>query len=243
MQTTTKPQDATPMSVAAIEAALEAMSVAGDIGPGAHVNESSIATQLGVSRAPVREACRLLERAGLVHIRPNQGTFVRALDIAEVVHLFDIRASLGRLAGRSAAAAIDAPHLKALHALLTKMDKAAAQRDADAYINLNLAFHTALYDATGNTRLAALDQAIGKELRIYRRHGLAFGGGLRVSNREHRSIVDALEQGDCERAGAELERHIEGGRDRFLRAMSATGRLALQDSVQTDKPEIGQRRS
>lgn len=219
------------MSVPAIEAAVEAMIVAGDLEPGAHVNESSIATQLGVGRASVREACRLLERAGLVHIRPNQGTFVRTLDVAEVVHLFDIRASLGRLAGRSAAAAIDARQLEALHALLRQMDDAAAQGDADAYINLNIAFHTALYESTGNARLAALDQSIGKELRIYRRHGLAHGGGLRVSNREHRSIVDALEQGDCERAGNELERHIEGGRDRFLRAMSATGRLALQDSA------------
>jgi DNA-binding GntR family transcriptional regulator len=234
MQSAAKRQDRAPLSVSAIEASVEAMIIAGELEPGAHVNESSIAAQLGVGRASVREACRLLERAGLVHIRPNQGTFVRTIDIAEVVHLFDIRASLGRLAGRSAAAAIDAKQLAALHALLAKLDEAAAGGDADAYITLNLAFHTALYEATGNARLAALDQAIGKELRIYRRHGLAHGGGLRVSNREHRSIVEALEQGDCERAGNELERHIAGGRDRFLRAMSATGRLALQDGA--DRP-------
>ena len=62
---------------------------------------------------------------------------------------------------------------------------------------------------------------MGKELRIYRRHGLEFGGGLAVSNVEHRAILAAVERGDRLDAGTELERHIQNGRDRFIRAMSA----------------------
>ena len=89
----------------------------------------------------------------------------------------------------------------------------------------------ALYDATGNTRLAALDAQMGKELRIYRRHGLAFGGGLAVSNVEHRAILAAVEQGDRVAAGRELEKHIQNGRDRFIRAMSATGQLVLKEAA------------
>jgi DNA-binding GntR family transcriptional regulator len=111
--------------------------------------------------------------------------------------------------------------------LIAELDVAARDRDADRYIALNLDLHAAIYDAAANPRLAALDRAMGKELRLYRRHGLAFGGGLLISNQEHRVIVAAIAEGDCERAGRELRRHIEGGRDRFLRAMSATGALAL----------------
>ncbi|MBS0318974.1 MAG: FCD domain-containing protein [Proteobacteria bacterium] len=222
---------ASAASVDDIERRLEAMIVAGAFAPGEHLNESALAGQFGVSRAPVREACRLLERSGLVNIRPHHGAFVRALELDEVVNLFDIRASLGRLAGESAAANITQRALAALRGMLDTLDTAAEAGDADRYVALNLEFHEALYAATGNARLAALDRAMGKELRLYRRHGLAFGGGLRVSNREHRDIVEALERGDRARAGTMLERHIEGGRDRFLRAMAASGRLVLQPSA------------
>ena len=55
------------------------------------------------------------------------------------------------------------------------------------------------------------------------------GGGLAVSNVEHRTILAAVEQGDCLAAGRELEKHIQNGRDRFIRAMSATGQLVLTE--------------
>lgn len=222
-------QESSEPAVVQIERELEAMIVSGEYPPGAHINENALASRLGVSRAPVREACRLLERAGLVRIVPHQGAFVASLSLSEVVHLFDIRASLGRLAGEQAAAAIDGERLAALRELMAEMDAIAKLRDANRYIALNLEFHACLYEATGNTRLAALDRQLGNELRIYRRHGLAHGGGLLVSNQEHRMILDAIERGDRTEAGSRLAAHIEGGRDRFLRAMSATGQLILQE--------------
>lgn len=110
---------------------------------------------------------------------------------------------------------------------MTDMDAASREANGARYIELNITFHAHLYEATGNARLAALDAQMGKELRIYRQHGLEFGGGLAVSNIEHRTILDAVERGDCAAAGRELERHILNGRDRFIRAMSATGQLVL----------------
>jgi DNA-binding GntR family transcriptional regulator len=219
------------MSVARIEKEIERLIMDGTYPPGAHLNESALATEIGVGRATIREACRLLERAGLVRILPNHGTYVAALTLTQIVDLFDIRASLARLAGQRAAATIDATHLDALRSMMDEMDAVARRRDADRYVEFNLQFHAALYRATGNERLAALDDSIGKELRIYRRLGLAFGGGLFISNQEHREILSAVERGDCEAAGNALERHILGGRDRFLRAMSATGQLALRTTA------------
>jgi DNA-binding GntR family transcriptional regulator len=224
------------MSVARIEKEIERLIVGGVYPPGAHLNESALAAEIGVGRASIREACRLLERAGLVRIVPNQGAYVSALTLPQIVDLFDIRASLARLAGQRAAATIDATHLDALRSTMDEMDEVARKRDADRYVELNLQFHAALYQATGNQRLAMLDESIGKELRIYRRHGLAFGGGLLISNQEHREIFGAIERGNCEVAGAALEKHILGGRDRFLRAMSATGQLALRNSGTTGGP-------
>jgi DNA-binding GntR family transcriptional regulator len=212
-----------------IERELEGLILRGDYAPGDRINENALAARLGVSRAPVREACRLLQRSGLVDIVPNQGAFVRSLSLHEIVNLFDIRGCLGRLAGEQAAAAINRKQLDQLRTLMVDMDAASREANAARYIELNIAFHAHLYEATGNARLAALDAQMGKELRLYRQHGLEFGGGLAVSNIEHRTILDAIERGDCAAAGRELEKHILNGRDRFIRAMSATGQLVLDD--------------
>lgn len=218
----------TTMTVEEIESELEKAILDGEFEPGKRINENALAARLGVSRAPVREACRRLERAGLIRIIPNQGAVVTSLSLQEVVQLFDVRAALGRLAGEEAAASMDDAHLKSLRGLMAEMDRAALERDANRYTGLNLDFHACLYEATGNARLAALDLSIGKEMRSYRHHSLAYGGGLAVSNQEHRAILAAIERGDCEQAGLLLFQHIRNGRDRFLRAMSATGRLALE---------------
>jgi DNA-binding GntR family transcriptional regulator len=220
-----------------IELELERSIVAGEYPPGARLNENAVAARFGVSRAPVREACRLLERAGLVDIVLHQGPIVRKLSLAEIVDLFDVRACLGRLAGQLAAAAMTRAILDDLRVRIADLDDASRKGDAERYIALNIEFHTVLYAATGNARLAALDEQMGKELRTYRRYGLAFGGGLAVSNLEHRAVLAAVESGDREAAGAEMERHIQNGRDRFIRAMSASGQLVVKDN------EVGKTRS
>jgi DNA-binding GntR family transcriptional regulator len=214
-----------------LEHELERLILEGEYQPGARINENALAARFDVSRGAVREACRLLQRSGLVNIVPNQGSFVCALSVAEIVNLFDIRACLGRLAGRLAAATVTRQAQQEMRDLIAAMDDASRASDADRYIGLNIAFHAVLYGTTGNAQLAALDAQMGKQLRIYRRHGLEFGGGLAVSNVEHRAILAAIERGDCEAAGHEVEKHIENGRDRFIRAMTATGRLVLKENI------------
>jgi len=214
-----------------LELELERLILQGEYQPGARINENALAGRFDVSRGAVREACRLLQRSGLVNIVPNQGSFVCALSVAEIVSLFDVRACLGRLAGRLAAATVTRAALREMRDLIDAMDEASRASDADRYISLNIAFHATLYSTTCNAQLVTLDAQMGKQLRIYRRHGLEFGGGLAVSNVEHRSILAAIERGDCDAAGYEVEKHIENGRDRFIRAMSATGQLVLKDST------------
>jgi DNA-binding GntR family transcriptional regulator len=214
-----------------IERELEALILTGEYPPGSRINENALAVRFDVSRAPVREACRLLQRAGLVRIVPNQGSFARDLSLPEIVDLFDVRSCLGRLAGELAAGAMTRAGMQELRSLIAAMNEASKVSDAECYIGLNIAFHSTLYAATGNARLAVLDAQMGKEMRIYRRHGLEFGGGLAVSNLEHCAILAAIERGDRHAAGVELEKHIQNGRDRFIRAMSATGQLVLKDNM------------
>src|SRR5664280_1975232 len=114
-----------PISTAdRIGAELEALILNGEYQPGARINENALAARFGVSRAPVREACRLLQRTGLIDIVPNQGSFVCELSVAEIVDLFDVRACLGRLAGQLAAAAVTRAVLQDMRELIASMDEA-----------------------------------------------------------------------------------------------------------------------
>ena len=81
---------------------LERLVMAGGIAPGERINESQLANRLGVSRAPIREACRQLEKYGLVEVRKNKGTFIRDIKIDEALELYDIRAALEALAAEKA---------------------------------------------------------------------------------------------------------------------------------------------
>ena len=162
-----------PISTAdRLELELERLILNGEYRPGARINENALAARFDVSRGAVREACRLLQRSGLVNIVPNQGSFVCVLSVTEIVNLFDVRACLGRLAGRLAAATVTRAALQDLRELIEAMDDASHASDDERYISLNIGFHATLYATTGNAQLATLDAQMGKQLRIYRRHGL-----------------------------------------------------------------------
>ena len=108
-----------------------------------------------------------------------------------------------------------------LDQLVGKMDEAAARGNVDTYLPLNLQFHAALYGLADNQRVAALDQELGNELLVYRRRGLASGGGLAVSNIEHRQILTALAGGNAAELKRLFQRHINGGKQRFLDAIGS----------------------
>lgn len=193
---------------------LERMILEGELPPGARLNELALAARLGVSRGPVREAVRGLDRSGLVVTVVNQGSFVRQLSEAEALHLYDLRAALtghacATLAGRASAA-----QRAALQRLVAAMDEAAEGEAAPRYYALNLEFHAALLELAGNPRAARLYEDLGKELSLYCRRALLSPEQMRDSNTEHAAMLAALGQGpDAARAAAEA--HIRGGWRRF----------------------------
>lgn len=217
-----------PRSVEAIEAELEEMILNGTLCSGARINEKALAVQLGAGRASVREACRLLERTGLVRIIPNQGACVRTLDLNEILQIFDIRSMLGRLAGREAALNATPDQIRQLQRLVDEMQTHSLAQDVMAYMKLNTAFHHLLYDAGQNPRLTTADQTLSKEVHIFRRRDLPSGEGLIVSNHEHQLIVHAVGRRDQEEASRLVEQHIRAGKERFFKALYTTGQIILQ---------------
>lgn len=209
----------------ALEREIERLILSGALPPGQRINEIQLAAQFGTSRGPIREATRSLEAKGLVEVVPNRGVFIRRLTNEEAIEIYELRAALFGLAARLLATRINDGIRAKLNRYLTEMDAAAAAGDFDSYYPLNLAFHEFVVSSAGNATLAAEYGGLVKKMHLFRARSLVQGGGLAVSNREHREIVDAVTSGDPERAFAAGWRHVEQAKHRLLAALGpAVGR-------------------
>jgi DNA-binding GntR family transcriptional regulator len=200
----------------ALERELEHLILTGGLKPGERLNEIQLSARFGTSRGPLREATRGLHAKGLVEIIRNRGVFVRAITSDEAAEIYDVRASIFGLAGRLLADRLTDAMLSRLEDYLQRMDAVAAARDFDAYYPINLEFHDYLVSSTGNATLVRAYKDLVNKLHLCRARGLVQAGGLSVSNREHREMVDALASGSRDRAQEAFFRHVERSKLRFL---------------------------
>ena len=194
-----------------LEGEIERLILSGEIAPGRKINENQLAVRFGTSRGPIREALRTLEGAGLVETIPNRGAFVRSMSVDEVREIYEVRAALFALAGRLVAERAVPATVEALDGFIQRMEQAAQAHDFESYYPLNLAFH-----ACGNATLARQYRTFVQRLTLFRARSLVQGGGLNVSNREHREMVEAIRARDPEWAHQAHWRHVANSRNRLL---------------------------
>lgn len=186
--------------------------------PGQRINEPDVATRLGVSRVPVREALRELESSGLVVARKHAGVFVRQLAAPEIRDLYQMRALLDGFAGRQVAqrSSLDnAPLLRVLDDSMATMQDAASQHDVQRYYGENLRFHWTIIEAAGNQSLSETYRGIVQKLHVSRLKNLAHDSSLQESIAEHVDIASALRQGDPERCNQLLTEHVDDAHSRL----------------------------
>jgi len=175
---------------------------------GSELQESALAAQLGVSRAPVREAIGRLASEGLVVVRPRRGAVVRELSKDDFLEAYQVREALESMAARLATVRLDGDSLARLTELTSAMEAHAQREEVDAFFEANAAFHAALVDASGNQRLRELYAQLVGQMNRYRRRSLALRGSLHQSVAEHRAILSALAERDPDRAGRLVADHI-----------------------------------
>ncbi len=198
---------------------LERMIVSGELKGGDRLNEQALAERLQVSRGPIREACRSLEQTGLVEVQVNRGTFVRQIELSEALEIYEVRSALFGLAGQLLAQSPTPALLARLRGLLERMD--AASDNLDAYYPLNVEFHATLVDSSGNALLAATYHALAKQLHLFRRRGLVPRESMKVSNREHWAMYEAIQRGDATQAQELMQAHIRAGKGRLIKMTKA----------------------
>ena len=175
----------------------------GSLAPGARITQEDLAERLAVSRQPVLQALRLLKEDGLLLDAPGRGLLVAPLDAESIGRVYQVRGALDALAARLAAerrCVID-PRL------IEQGRRAARGRNIQAMIEADIAFHTALYAASGNPLIGQSAQRHWVHLRR------VMGAVLQSSRQreaiwdEHAAIAEAVAAGDAKRATRLVEQH------------------------------------
>lgn len=204
-----------------VEQEIERVILSGEYAPGDKINETALALRFGISRGPIREALRSLDRTGLIATIPNRGVFVRRLTAAEAADIYDVRAALFALAGQCLAVRASEADVACLRGHVAAMDAAVARDDFDAYIIENFALHDAIVTRAGNPTLATHYRSLVKQLRLYRTRNLMLADSVQASNAEHRAMVEAIAAHDPARAYAAHFNHVATAKTRLMASQMA----------------------
>jgi DNA-binding GntR family transcriptional regulator len=179
----------------------------GEYKPGDRLVELQIAQEFGVSQAPVREALRELEALGFVESEPYRGSRVRAITKAELTEIYPVRAALEEVAARAAAERL-AGNVEALGAELEAMHVAAEKGDLYEQVQHDVEFHRLIVEASGNRVLRDVWKSLRIEARTLISALKADIGGHEIAEM-HRPVLEALAEGNAEKAGLLLRKHVE----------------------------------
>ncbi|MEP6824156.1 MAG: GntR family transcriptional regulator [Ramlibacter sp.] len=211
----------------------------GSLAPGERITQEDIAERLAVSRQPVLQALRLLKKDGFVHDVNSEagagargrGVLVAPLDAAWMVKVYQVRGALDALAARLAAALRTRIDPK----LIEQGRKAARGRNVKAMIDADLAFHSAIYAASGNP---LIEQSAAQHWRHLRR---VMGAVLQQSKQrealwdEHEAIASAIAAGNGDRAARMIEEHSQHASDNLAARLGDVLKPAKEAGNEADK--------
>lgn len=199
--------------------------------PGARLKEVELATRLGMSRTPIREAFRQLERDGVVTIVPNRGAVVRELSAEEIDDVYALRAVLEGFCASRAATRMGAQAISHLEEVNDELERRTIGGDesSDALIRLNSAFHQAIVAGSANSRV---NEVLAKAAEVPFNLKRAFWESTPAREAAvvyHREIVEAIRSRDSMRAEAVMRSHIYSVKDYMTEQQRATGIQSLLD--------------
>jgi DNA-binding GntR family transcriptional regulator len=194
----------------------------GELSPGAVVSQADLSRDLGVSRSPIREACRLLEREGLVVSRHNRRVQVADFSMEDLEELYASRLVLEPLALTVRVPSLTGRERDEMAAALEEMRQSAEQRDYDRFTAPHERYHSVLYSNTDGRLLRQIKQLSDHASRYRRVYMTQTPSSWDVVIGHDLRILQAVSRGDAVAAGAELARHL---------AATALSMMALMDPM------------
>jgi len=193
--------------------AVRAAILDGRLQPGQAITERPLAHDLQISRAPVREALRELEKEGLVVTRPHRGTYVASFSDEDVVEIYSLRANLEMMAIGRAIERATPRDVDDLTRLIEEMERHAPTNFTET-IRVDLAFHRRICEIAAHRRLLDAWDVLANQLRaLYTITDVpmlvrSLYGYIDQMGERHKPIVDAIRQRDSQLGQRHISNHI-----------------------------------
>lgn len=181
----------------------------GNVNPGTRLMEIELAESMGVSRTPIREAIRKLEKEGLVSIEPRRGAYVSDISIKDMVDILEVREDLEGLAASLAARRINEEEAKELKRITERYSEAIISGNTDDIVKYDEMFHKLVVSCSGNKTLMQMVGSV-QELALRFRY-LYYDDYSRYEDMpgEHTGIMEAIINGDEKKARDQADLHIK----------------------------------
>jgi len=191
---------------------LKRLILAGELTSGTVLSVRQLAAQLAMSRTPVHAAIERLEADGLVMLAPQQGVMVREMSMQDIVNHYQIRQALEPFVLRRLAGQLSEQQIQKLRDNQLRYHEASCQLQMDEVVEIDAEFHRLLFTFFGNDEITGVLERLSDRIRrVIYRISQKSPERMAESCREHEAILDALIDGDGERAAKLASEHLEQG--------------------------------
>jgi DNA-binding GntR family transcriptional regulator len=206
--------------------------LSGALRPGSRITQEELASRLGVSRVPIRQAIVVLQREGLIQTDRWRGSIVAPLDPALVKDVYEFRGIVERYVAETLAARADF-RSESIREVIVAARAALAEGDPKRVLSeLDLRFHTGLYDAVGNRVLSNVMRGHWMHILRVMAATLRLGDYREQVWDQHEAILNAIETHDVERAGLLSAAHTSSA---SVKLIANIGSLGRSDDVLTSE--------
>ncbi len=194
----------------------------GKLDEGGRLTEEFLATTLGISKSPIREALNRLETEGLIRIEPRRGAYLKDFSTQDVDDLYGLREALETHVVRTAE--LSPELISELKQSVRRMRKFLKDNHKAYYIDEDMRFHARLATAAANEQLYRTLENVQNRIWIFRRKTYDLSSSTAPAF--HEAIITALEAGDRNRAERAMSEHIDAVRRKLLEFMQQEQRTA-----------------
>jgi DNA-binding GntR family transcriptional regulator len=201
--------------------AIRTAILSGELAAGERLIETQLADQLQVSRTPIREAIRQLQRENLVTADGHGSVRVASLSIADAIQLYDCRIALEQLSVSEACRNATLSQLDQLEQLVQQSEQAVNQQSGDLthsqLLHMDYQFHRLLAESSGNAWLVQILDQVFDKMAILRLRTLQHNPGVLEIGGEHRRIYEAIRDRNPIAANQAIQFHLISSKQRVVR--------------------------
>ena len=194
--------------------------ITGEIPAGERIVETDYADRLHISRTPLREALRKLERDGLVEYVMRRGVVVRAFTIEDIEQIYTIRNALEMLTLPAIINNATPADIASLRDKLAQMDVLQAQEDFEALSLMARAFHSELTTISGQKRILRVIESQDEYIRRFSAMSIKHENRRESAHQEHYKLVEYVEQKKLDEFTTLMKAHIERSKENCLAALA-----------------------